>query len=167
MWKEIMDKFSGHPAQREVVRLLLERGFRINSQGRVVSGGIEIPHSQIAREVGVDRRIVDATAQKILKDEMLRKIFQNIRSTPLLIDIAPLLNLGVIVIEPKNAEDRGILGDVATTIAKHGLSIRQAVSDDPYFTEDPKLKIVTDGPVSGELIDALKRIPSVRGVRIY
>ena len=60
MWTIIQEKFKNHPAQEKVIRLLLERGFQINAQGRVVSGGIEIPHTQIANEIEVDRRVVDA-----------------------------------------------------------------------------------------------------------
>jgi len=34
-------KIQESPAQEKVIRLLLERGFQINSEGRVVSGNIE------------------------------------------------------------------------------------------------------------------------------
>ncbi|MCZ7385604.1 MAG: amino acid-binding protein, partial [Candidatus Methanoperedens sp.] len=48
MWSIIQEKFKNHPAQEKVIRMLLERGFQVNEQGRVVSGTIEIPHTQIA-----------------------------------------------------------------------------------------------------------------------
>ena len=67
MWSVIQEKFKNHPAQEKVIRLLLERGFQINETGRVVSGNIEIAHTQIANEIGVDRRVVDATCNAILK----------------------------------------------------------------------------------------------------
>ena len=56
MWNVLQEKFKNHPAQEKVVRLLLERGFQVNAQGRVVSGNIEIAHTQIANEIGVDRK---------------------------------------------------------------------------------------------------------------
>ena len=55
MFDEIMEKFEGSPSQQAVIRLLLERGFSVNEAGRVVSGGIEIPFTEIAREIDVDR----------------------------------------------------------------------------------------------------------------
>jgi predicted regulator of amino acid metabolism with ACT domain len=59
MWQEILDKFKRFPAQEKVIRLILQRGFQINDASRVVSGRIEIPHAQIAKELDVDRRVVD------------------------------------------------------------------------------------------------------------
>ena len=167
MWTEIIKKFSHFPAQEKVIRLLLERGFQINSEGKVVSGAIEIPHTQIANEIGVDRRVVNATTNVILGDEKLKKVFQNLHSITFLKDVAPLLGLSVMIIIPQDAQKTGILGDVASLIAKQGISIRQAVTDDPYFTEDPKLTIITNARASGDLINALMTLPSVKSVTVY
>ena len=167
MWKEIIGKFSAHPAQEKAVKLLLERGFQINDKGKVVSGGIEIPHTKIAKEAGIDRRVVDATTQVILGDKLLKKVFLNIRSIAFLRDVAVELGYGVIVISPKSAEEVGILSNVSKAIAEYGISIRQAISDDPYFTEDPKLTIVTDGSISPELVGELKKVEGVKSITIY
>ena len=162
-----MDKFEGLPSQKKVIQLLLERGFQVSPEGRVVSGNIEIPHTQIAKEINVDRRVVDMTVKSILKEENLRKIFENARSIQFLADIAPLLGLSVIIIHPKDAKEKGILGGVATVIAKRGFSIRQAVSDDPYFIDDPKLTIITDKNIPGDLIEEISEIKGVKGVQIH
>ena len=167
MWSVIQEKFKYHPAQEKVIRLLLERGFQINDEGRVVSGNIEIPHTQIANETGVDRRVVDATCETILKDAQLKQIFKNVRTVPFLRDVAPYLGLGVIVITPDNAARKGLLGAVASAVAEHGIIIRQAVSDDPYLTENPRLTIITEGKVSGELVNTLTGIKGVKSVTIY
>lgn len=167
MWTIIQEKFKNHPAQEKVVRLLLERGFQVNSQGRVVSGCIEIPHTQIANEIKVDRRVVDATCETISKDEKLMQIFMNVRTIPFLRDVAPLLGLGVIVIAPDNAARKGLLGAVATAVSEHGITIRQAVSDDPYLTENPLLTVITEGKVSGELVDSLMKIKGVKSLTVY
>ncbi len=167
MWSIIQEKFKNHPAQEKVIRLLLERGFQVNEQGRVVSGNIEIPHTQIANEIAVDRRVVDSTCETIMKDKTLLQIFRNVRTMPFLREVAPLLGLGVIVIAPDNAARKGLLGAVATAVAEHGIIIRQAVSDDPYLTEEPKLTIITEGKVSGELVNSLTRIKGVKSVTVY
>lgn len=167
MWTIIQEKFRNHPAQEKVIRLLLERGFQINPGGRVVSGNIEIPHTQIANEIEVDRRVVDATCETISKDEILMQIFRNVRTMPFLRDVAPLLGLGVIVIAPDNASRKGLLGAVATAVAEHGITIRQAVSDDPYLTENPQLTIITEGKASGDLVDSLTKIKGVKSVTLY
>ncbi|MGA9099485.1 MAG: amino acid-binding protein [Methanotrichaceae archaeon] len=167
MWQEILDKFKRFPAQEKVIRLILQRGFQINEHGRVVSGNIEIPHAQIAKELGVDRRVVDTTAMAVREDETLWKVFRNVRSMTFLGEVAPVLGLGVIEITPVNATQTGILGNVASAVARYGLSIRQAVSDDPQFTENPKLTIITDGKIPGDLVRVLMEIEGVRRVTVY
>ena len=162
-----MDKFKRYPAQEKVIRLILQRGFQINEQARVVSGGIEIPHAQIAKELDVDRRVVDTTAQAIRDDEALWRIFRNVHSMTFLGDVAPILGLGVIEITPVNAAKTGLLGDVASAVARNGLSIRQAISDDPYFVESPKLTLITEGRIPGDLVRLLMEIEGVKRVTVY
>ncbi|HSD56532.1 MAG TPA: amino acid-binding protein [Methanotrichaceae archaeon] len=167
MWQDILNKFKRFPAQEKVIRLILQRGFQISDRGRVVSGEIEIPHAQIAKELDVDRRVVDTTAMAIREDEELWKVFRNVRSMTFLGDLAPVLGLGVIEITPTNAAKTGILGDVASAVARYGLSIRQAVSDDPYFVESPKLTIITEGKIPGDLVQLLMGIEGVKRVTVY
>src|SRR5512136_3386687 len=167
MWQQILAKFKRYPAQEKVIRLILQRGFQINEQGRVVSGSIEIPHAQIAKELDVDRRVVDTTAEAIRNDEQLWKIFVNVRSMTFLGEVAPVLGLGVIEITPVNAAKTGLLGNITGTVASIGLSIRQAVSDDPYFVESPKLTIITEGKVPGELMRKLMEMDGVKRVTVY
>ena len=162
MFDEIMGKFEDSPSQQAVIRLLLERGFSVNDDGRVVSGGIEIPNTGIAREIDVDRRVVDATTTAILEDDELRRIFQNISSIPSLMDLAPVLDLSVLTIEPNDAERPGIVAEVTGLLADRGISIRQTVSEDPEFTDDPRLYVVTDDPIPGDLLNALSALDFVR-----
>ncbi|MDX1747476.1 MAG: amino acid-binding protein, partial [Halobacteriales archaeon] len=148
------------------IRLLLERGFSVNDEGRVVSGGIEIPNTQVAQEVGVDRRVVDSTTDAILSDDELRPIFQNISSIPSLRDLAPVLDLSVLTFVPNDAEASGIVADVTGLIAEEGISIRQTVSEDPEFTDDPVLYIITEEPLPGHLLTAIMELPSCRRVEL-
>ncbi|MFC6725762.1 amino acid-binding protein [Halobium palmae] len=164
MFDEIMGKFEGSPSQQAVIRLLLERGFSVNDDGRVVSGGIEIPNTGIAREIGVDRRVVDSTTDAILADEQLRRIFQNISAIPSLMDLAPVLDLTVLTIEVVAADEHGIVAAVTELLADEDIGIRQIISDDPEFSDDPKLYIITDDPVPGDLLVAIRDLPFVRKV---
>ncbi|WP_121744043.1 amino acid-binding protein [Natronorubrum halophilum] len=166
MFDEIMEKFEGSPSQQAVIRLLLERGFSVNDDGRVVSGGIEIPNTGIAREIGVDRRVVDSTTDVILEDPELRRIFQNISQVPSLMDLAPVLDLTVLTITPGDAEQKGIVSGVTGTLADHGISIRQTISEDPEFTDEPKLYLITDQDLSGEVFTAIRDLEFVRKIEI-
>ncbi|CAI48793.1 ACT domain protein [Natronomonas pharaonis DSM 2160] len=166
MFDEIMRKFEDSPSQQAVIRLLLERGFSVNDDGRVVSGGIEIPNTGIAREIDVDRRVVDATTDAILDDDELRRIFQNISAIPSLMDLAPVLDLTVLTVRVGDADQPGIVAAVTSLLADNGVSIRQTISEDPEFTDEPKLYIVTDEQLDGELINEVRALPFVRKIEL-
>jgi len=166
MFDEIMEKFEGSPSQQAVIRLLLERGFSVNDEGRVVSGGIEIPNTGIAREIDVDRRVVDATTDAILADPELKRIFQNISSIPSLMDLAPVLDLTVLTIVPTDADEPGIVAGVTGLIADAGISLRQTISEDPEFNDEPVLYLITDEPLPGELINEIRALSYVRKIEI-
>jgi predicted regulator of amino acid metabolism with ACT domain len=165
-FEDIMEKFEGSPSQQAVIRLLLERGFSVSDAGRVVSGSIEIPNTQIARELDIDRRVVDSTTDAILDDEELRQIFQNISQIPSLRDLAPVLDLHVLAVSVHDADRPGIVATVTTMLADREISIRQTVSEDPEFTDEPKLYVVTDDPLPGDLINELMELPFVRRVEL-
>jgi len=166
MFDEILGKFEGSPGQQAVIRLLLERGFSVNDEGRVVSGGIEIPNTQVAQEAGVDRRVVDSTTDAILDDDELRRIFQNISQIPSLMDLAPVLDLTVITIAVNDADESGIVARVTELIAEYDISIRQTISEDPEFTDEPRLYLVTDEELPGDLVTDLMKLPFVRSVEL-
>ena len=166
MFDEIMRKFEDSPSQQAVIRLLLERGFSVNDQGRVVSGGIEIPNTGIAREIDVDRRVVDATTDAILADGELRRIFQNISAIPSLMDLAPVLDLTVLTVRVTEADRHGIVAAVAAVLADREISIRQTVSEDPEFTDEPMLYLVTDEELDGEVINEIRSLPFVRKIKL-
>ncbi|MES3516372.1 MAG: amino acid-binding protein [Natronomonas sp.] len=166
MFDEIMQKFEDSPSQQAVIRLLLERGFSVNDEGRVVSGGIEIPNTGIAREIDVDRRVVDTTTDAILADDELRRIFQNISAIPSLMDLAPVLDLGVLTVRVTDADQPGIVARVTGLIAESGVSIRQTISEDPEFTDEPCLYVITDGPLPGELLNEIRALGFVRSIEI-
>lgn len=167
MWSKIEEYFEGFPSQRRVAMFLLQRGFQISDSRRVVCGRVRIPHTQIARELGIDRRVVDVTAERILDNKELKNIYQGLQSIAFLRDTAPALGLGVIVISVMDASKPGIIGAVASKIAEHGIAIRQAIADDPYFTEDPKFTVIANREIPGKLIDDLREIEGIKNITVY
>ncbi|MFB6127846.1 MAG: amino acid-binding protein [Halolamina sp.] len=164
MFDEIMEKFEGSPSRQAVIRLLLERGFSVNDDGRVVSGGIEIPDTSIARELDVDRRVVDSTTDAILDDPELRRIFQNITAVPSLMDLAPVLDLTVLTVEVGDPEEPGIVAEITSLLAAEDIPLRQVLSDDPEFADGAKLYVITDEPIPGDCIVDVRNLEYVRRV---
>ena len=164
MFDEILEKFEGSPSQQAVIRLFLERGFSVNEEGRVVSGGIEIPYTGIAREIDVDRRVVDSTTDVILSDPELQRIFTNISAIPSLRDLAPVLDLTVMTVEVDAADESGIVATVTGLIADYEITIRQIISEDPEFTDEPRLHVITDEELPGDLLLEIRELPFVRRI---
>ena len=166
MWSDIIHEFADSPSQSKVVRFLLENGFGINDRGRVTCNGIEIPATQIAKTIGSDRRVVDATAHRILTIPSLREIFLRMRVTPDLSNVAESLGLTVITVLPKNASERGIVGAAVRVLSGHSLSIRQIFVTDPQLSEEPKLVIIVDEVLPHGVIEEIRSLPQVKKVII-
>lgn len=165
MWAALIDYFQRFPAQEKIARLLIKNGLSIRDGG-VYSGEIQLSDSALGRAAGVDRRIVSATVRTIEANPELNKVFSRFQPTLHLKDVAPNLGWGVIEIVPDNASRPGILSGVSSLIAREGISIRQAVVDDPDFSDAPRLFIVTEKPVPPSLIPELQRVPGVRSVTL-
>lgn len=166
MWQVLIDHFRRYPAQERVVRLMIEHGLRIH-EGAICAGVIEIADTAIGRAADVDRRIVRSTVETIMGDARLSRVFTRLAPTLHLKDVAPDLGCGVIEIVVGDARQPGILTGVSKVISDHRISIRQANVEDPDFTDEPKLFVVTETRVPGAIIPLLQAVPGVRGVTVY
>ena len=166
MWNKTKYFFEDSPSKLKVAKLIVETGLRIGENGKIYCGEIEVPATKIAVAVGVDRRLIRETAKAILKAEDLRSIFMNLKPAgPLLRDVAQYLGYGVVEIKAK-PEVPGIIAEVTVLIAKEGISIRQILAEDAEIYPDPKLILITDRPIPGELLPKLLKIPTVKQVTI-
>ncbi|MEM3061400.1 MAG: amino acid-binding protein, partial [Candidatus Bathyarchaeia archaeon] len=109
-----------------------------------------------------DRRTVVETIKMIEKNSELNLIFSNLRSAgPSLKEIARYLDFGVVEISPDDPRTVGILANAASIIAKEGLSIRQALTDDPELSPEPKLTLIAERKIAGGLIPEFLKIKGV------
>lgn len=82
-------------------------------------------------------------------------------------DVASAMGWGCIEIVPSDANEPGILAAVASIIAETGISVRQAMVDDPDLTESPKLYVITDEPVPSSIIPVLMGCSGVKSLTIH
>jgi predicted regulator of amino acid metabolism with ACT domain len=166
MWKSVAEKFEEAPAKLKVARLLIENGLRIGENGKIYCGDVEIPDTKIARVLDVDRRVVRETIKYIMSDEVLRKVFTRLKPAgALLRDVAALFGYGVLEIRA-DPSAIGIIAGVAQALAKAGISIRQIHAEDPDLNPDPKLIVITERAVPGEVIQEILKVPNVKSVTI-
>jgi uncharacterized protein len=167
MWNTIKQHFKDYPERLKVARVLVENGLSIQNQ-KIYLNQIEIPPVRIARVAGVDRRTVIETLATVKADRQLRQIFEGIRPAGhSLKEIAKLLNLGVIEITPTDANAHGILANSAMLLTNGGLSIRQAIVDDPELSPEPKLTLIVEKKIPGELIADFLKIEGIAKVSVY
>jgi len=167
VWNTIKKHLQEYPERLRVARVLVENGLTAKDN-KIYLNEIEIPPVRIARVAGVDRRTVNETLNTIKANRELRLIFEEMRSAGhSLKEIAKPLNLGVVEITPVDAKTAGILAKSATTLAKAGLSIRQAIVDDPELSPEPKLTLIVEKKIPGELIAEILKITGVAKVAVY
>lgn len=167
MWDRIKHNFEKFPARMAVARKIVELGLRVGENGKIFCGDVEISDVALAKSAGVDRRTIKTTVEVILQDNELRAIFTNLYpSGALLKNVAKSLGFGVVEIEA-HAGDAGILASATQLISRQKISIRQAHAGDPELEEHPRLTIITEKPVQGELINDFLKIPGVKKVSIY
>ncbi|MEM3730259.1 MAG: amino acid-binding protein [Candidatus Bathyarchaeia archaeon] len=167
MWSNIKKHMEGYPERLKVAQVLVENGLSVRN-GKIYLNEIEIPQIRIARVAGVDRRTVNETLNAIKANRELRLIFEGIRSAGhSLKEIAKHLDLGVVEITPVDARTPGILANSAMILAKNGLSIRQAIVDDPELSPEPKLTLIVEKKIPGELIPEFLKVRGVAKVSVY
>jgi predicted regulator of amino acid metabolism with ACT domain len=167
MWNNIKKHFEGYNERLKVVRVLVENGLSVKD-GKIYLNQIEIPPIRIARVASVDRRTVNETIAAIDCNRDLRLIFEELRPAgSSLREIAKPLNLGVAEITVMDPRAHGILARSATILSDDGLSIRQAIVDDPELSPEPKLTLIVEKKIPGELISKLLQIEGVTKVSVY
>ena len=167
MWDNIRKYLEPYPERLKVARVLVENGLSIRN-GKIYINEIEVPPVRVARVAGVDRRTVNETLAAVKANRELKLIFEGLRSAGhSLKEIAKHLDLGVVEITPVDARIPGILANSAMLLAKKGLSIRQAIVDDPELSPEPQLSLIVEKKIPGELIPEFLKIKGVAKVSVY
>jgi predicted regulator of amino acid metabolism with ACT domain len=167
MWSNIQKYLERYPERLKVARVLVENGISVKD-GRIYLNDIEIPPVRVARVAGVDRRTVNETLAAINANRELRLIFEGLRSAGhSLKEVARHLGLGVLEITPIDAKTPGILANCAMILAENGLSIRQAIVDDPELSPEPKLTIIVEKKIPGDLVQKFLSVNGVAKVSVY
>lgn len=161
MWEDIAREFGVYPGQSKVARMMIKMGLRVKD-GKIYCGEIRLSDVALARSVGVDRRVVRATAETINGSPELMKFFAHLQPVANLSMVAPGMGWGTVEISVDDADQPGILAEVSGIIANAGISVRQAIVEDPELNENPKLFVVTGSEVPPELIPMLRRAKGVR-----
>ncbi|MBS7648282.1 MAG: amino acid-binding protein [Thermoproteota archaeon] len=167
MWGLIIERLEKYPQGLKVARVLIENGLSIKN-GKIFCNNLLISPTSVARVAGVDRRTVSNTIKTIQRDNELRTIFEGIRNAGhSLKEVAKHLGMGVVEITPVDARTPGILANSAILLSDRNISIRQAIVDDPELSPEPKLTLLTEKQIPGDLLQEFLKIKGVAKVTVY
>jgi hypothetical protein len=161
----VQDVFKNSPSKMRVVKKMLFYGLSVKD-GAIFCNDVEIPYKSLAKACNVDQRVVKSVVNEISSNEELSKIFLNIEASINLKDVAGAIGFGAMEITAHNPKEPGIIAAVSTLIAQYGINIRQAIVEDPEFIEEPRLYIITEEPLPGEIIPKIKALKNVKSIKI-
>lgn len=168
MWQNVRRQFPErrNAVRPDIVRKMIECGMRVSEDEKMFVGDVEVDYTAVAKAVGADRRVVKETARQIRRDPYLFAVFS--RTRPLgtsVIDIVGQLGYTGLVIEA-DPESPGIMAGVAEILSRHGMVVRQALADDPEMVLDARMTLVIAGPLTGQAMEELNRLKSIKSIRI-
>jgi predicted regulator of amino acid metabolism with ACT domain len=157
--------FKKYPARRKVAEFLFENGLSVKN-GKIYLRDVEVPISELARIIGVNRKIVYHTIEYIEKTYPLKLVFEKLNPLPSLIDVAPLMGWEVLEIELD--KDRYLKGfsEVLGLLHDNGVPVMEVFSRN--LREEPaKLYIVIDGTLPVEVFVRIKEMEGFRKLILH
>jgi predicted regulator of amino acid metabolism with ACT domain len=167
MWRTIVDYFKDSPQRLKVAQAIVRHGFHIEGVGDIKCGDIRVPLKSLGAALGIDRRTVRATTEDICRNDDLCEFFRMLRPAgPSLENVRHVFGYGVVTIFVESPQNPGILSEVTSMIAGYGIPIRQVLAEDVAIYPEPCLKVITQDPLPGRVIETLASIKGVRKVII-
>lgn len=161
----IENTFKDSPQKLKVAKRIVQYGFSVKN-GKLYCNDVEIPYKSMAIACEVDQRVVKSTVEFISHDETLSKIFSKFEASVNLKEVSREIGFGTMVISAYDPKEPGIIASVSKIIAEFGINIRQAIVEDPEFIEEPKLYIITEEPLPGEIIPKIKNLKNIKSITI-
>ncbi len=157
--------FKDSPSKLKVAKKMVIYGLSIKNS-KVYCNDIEVPYKSIAKACNVDQRVVKSTVESILSNKDILNIFSKLEASVNLKDVAGEIGFGVLVISAYDPKEPGIIAAVSKIIADFKINIRQAIVEDPEFIDEPKLYIITEETLPGEIIPKIKNIKNIKSITI-
>ena len=157
MLNYVEEHFAGQRAKLRVVTAFLRLGIRVDGSGRIFCERIGLAPAKVGRALGVDRRVVIETAKEIAGDPELLQVFSGLAPVANVSNAAKLFGHDVIEI---NADPNsvGVVAKVSGILARHKVSIRQIITDDPDLYPEPKMCVVVHGRLPQKALSEIRKL---------
>jgi hypothetical protein len=169
MWDLINNAFGKYPSQMKIIKYLMNYGFSVNEkfdgEFSLYSGKVEVRPSSLAEAIDVDKRVVIQVIKKIREDPKLFEFFKKLKPIADMSSASSkLLDLGIIEIKAEDPSKPGIISSVINLISSRGIGIRQVMVSDPIISDEPVGRIVTETPITTDLLSEIKKIKGIDSV---
>jgi predicted regulator of amino acid metabolism with ACT domain len=152
--------FKHYPARKKVAEALVRYGIRVRD-GKTYCSDIEVPVSELARVIGVNRKIIYHTIEMIEKHNALRLFFEKLEPELKIEEIAPMMNWEVLEVElDGNAHKEATAKILEILSSEKGRLISAHLRN--LYGETPRLSVVIDRPLQSEIIALIKDVPGVK-----
>jgi hypothetical protein len=148
--------FKNYPARRKVAEFLFENGLSVRN-GKIYLKNVEVPISELARAIGVNRKIIYHTIEYIEKTYPLKLIFERLNPLPSLIDVAPLMGWEVLEIDVEKEDYQGAFAEVMRILAENSVPVMEVFGRN-LREETSKIFIVIDGTLPVETFARIRDI---------
>ena len=173
-WKHVRNVFGHSEAKIKVIETLIRYGLTVKIAE--TKGGfspvayldsIPIPYNSLAVSCGVDWRTVKETLERIMRDRFLKEFFANMENAgPFLRGVVKLMGYRCIVIETVR-DQPGILAFVSSILAEKGINILQVIAEHPLLVETPKLYVIIQDEIPGDVVPRLLQNNVIKSITVY
>jgi len=157
MLQYLEERFAGKRAALRVVSTLLRLGIRVDANAKLYCDQIELAPAKMGRALSVDRRVVIETAHEIAADPKLLAIFSSLIPIADVSRAAKYFGHDVIQIDA-DPNTLGLTAKVTAILARHKVTIRQIIADDPDLYPEPKMMVMVEGKLPRKAVDELRAL---------
>ncbi|WP_393971059.1 regulator [Oxyplasma meridianum] len=154
--------FKDYPVKRKIVEGMYSRGISVN-QGCLYLRDIEIPISEFAKALNVNRRTVYDTIKLIEGREEIRSVMSLIDSAPDICRIAPLMGDQVVTIRAKQGYFSKVLNGSMDTFRKYGCYMKELYGRNSY-KDETIIRAIFHKSVPAKVFAELEKIDGVRQI---
>jgi predicted regulator of amino acid metabolism with ACT domain len=156
----IEEYFKEYPARKKVAEALVHYGIGVRN-GKVYCGEIEVPISELARVIGVNRKIIYHTIEMIERHNALRLFFEKLEPELKIEEIAPMMNWEVLEVELDENTHKEATAKILEILSREKGRLVSAHLRNLYG-ETPTLSVVIDRPIQSETIARIKDVPGAK-----
>ncbi|NJF24628.1 regulator of amino acid metabolism, contains ACT domain protein [Thermococcus sp. Bubb.Bath] len=156
----VEEYFKHYPARKKVAEALVRYGIRVR-HGKTYCGNVEVPISELARVIGVNRKIIYHTVEMVERHNALRLFFEKLEPELRIEEIAPMMNWEVLEVElDENAHKEATARILEILSKEKGRLISAHLRN--LYGETPRLSVVVDRPLRSETIARIKDVPGAK-----